>query len=819
MTTFKEIDSKRLTFVGRPVFDPSPYLDPKGRKIFQDPLATRDPITPTTRRPPRLRVHCSKTEKVRLFELLDSTDRLAIHKASEVTPLYGSGLFAVTKSLSKDRMILDSRGANILEAPCGRWIRSLASAEVVCRYLLKENEELVCSGNDLKDFYYFFSASASRSERNVLVGALHPKELSHLRALKPEHHQEDTVYGALKTLAMGDCQAVELAQSCHLGLSVSSNIVTAENVIALSKPPPRNPTSVGLVIDDFVTLCRRPLGTRGRSEGAEKADSMLETYEDVGLMPNRDKSFRDELKTSFWGADVDGSRGHVRGSLKRALPLSNLILRIISVGYGTADLLQTVTGCIISLFLYRRRFLAVLDSVFECYRGRGKREVVKLSGRVKTDLLIVATLLPLAVSNLRSTAPDRIYASDASSWGEAAIFADISPAVGAELIRHSLRKSIWVKLLAPAAAWERAHGLLEAALEVPEEEDAYQSNPLWETLARSLRYKLSFAKAKKAPRHINIGEVRGALKAEKLGALRRPGSRLLVGLDSQVSLGALIKGRSASPALNAELTRSLPCMILLDYSADYFYYHTKFNPADDPTRGKEVRPPDLEMPEWWKDVEEGNFKSFDEWLKRFGLDDYTVSGLPDLDELRKKEEKSFTPGTLPGTSKPDLGRSDLVCEGDALKKELHFEGADTEAGLTSEAESISTEGEGCAFRSASGDGNAREVLLRLRFPRGVTLGKAHVCMTAAVRKQSHPLKRPNRLEMPAKEVGGLGPFRGMRSPSQVLPQSLVDLDPSEGVRRLSQETPRDMVSLDPSEGVKKPRRMLKLNQSRLQQRP
>ena len=707
MTTFKEIDSKRLTFVGRPVFDPSPYLDPKGREIFQDPLATRDPITSATRRPPRLRVHCSKSEKVRLFELLDSTDRLAIHKANEVTPLFGSGLFAVTKSLSKDRMILDSRGANILEAPCGRWIRSLASAEVVCRYLLKENEELVCSGNDLKDFYYFFSASENRSKRNVLVGALHPKELSHLRALKPEHHQEETVFGALRTLAMGDCQAVELAQSCHLGLAISSNIVTAQNVIALPKPPPRDSTSVGLVIDDFVTLCRRPLGTGGRSEGAEKADAMLETYEDVGLMPNRDKSFRDELKTSFWGADVDGSRGHVRGSLKRALPLSNLILRIISVGYGTADLLQTVTGCIISLFLYRRRFLSVLDSIFDCYRGRGKREVVKLSGRVKTDLLIVATLLPLAVSNLRSAAPDRIYASDASSWGEAAVYADVPPMVGAELMRHSLRKSIWVKLLAPAAAWERTHGLLEAALEVPNEEDVYQSNPLWESLARCLKYKLSFAKAKQAPRHINIGEVRGALKAEKLGALRRPCSGLLVGLDSQVSLGALIKGRSASPALNAELARSLPCMVLLDYSADYFYYHTRFNPADDPTRGKEVRAPDLEMPEWWKDVERGSFESFDEWLRKFGLDDYSVSGLPDLDELRKKDDKNFTPGTLPGTSKPKVGSSSLVREGNAMKEELHSEGVHTEAVMSTEAEDVSVEERRSSSSSASTDAAER----------------------------------------------------------------------------------------------------------------
>lgn len=76
---------------------------------------------------------------------------------------------------------------------------------------------------------------------------------------------------------------------------------------------------------------------------------------------------------------------------------------------------------------------------------------------------------------------------------------------------------------------------------MPEEEEAYQSNPLWERLAKSLNFKLTFSKAKRAPRHINIGELRGALKAERIGAMRRPGGRLLVGLDSQVALGALIK--------------------------------------------------------------------------------------------------------------------------------------------------------------------------------------------------------------------------------------------------------------------------------------
>ena len=54
-------------------------------------------------------------------------------------------------------MILDSRGANLLERPPKRWIRSLASADALLRVVLDEEEDLLASGNDLRDFYYLFA--------------------------------------------------------------------------------------------------------------------------------------------------------------------------------------------------------------------------------------------------------------------------------------------------------------------------------------------------------------------------------------------------------------------------------------------------------------------------------------------------------------------------------------------------------------------------------------------------------------------------------------------------------------------------------------
>lgn len=49
-------------------------------------------------------------------------------------------------------------------------------------------------------------------------------------------------------------------------------------------------------------------------------------------------------------------------------------------------------------------------------------------------------------------------------------------------------------------------------------------------------------------------------KAEKILVLfsKCSGSRDIYAMDGQVGLGALSKGRSASPSLNAELSRSVP---------------------------------------------------------------------------------------------------------------------------------------------------------------------------------------------------------------------------------------------------------------------
>jgi hypothetical protein len=52
-------------------------------------------------------------------------------------------------------------------------------------------------------------------------------------------------------------------------------------------------------------------------------------------------------------------------------------------------------------------------------------EIFPLAGRCKSDLLLIAALLPMAATNLRASPPEHVAASDVSNWGEAGVISKI----------------------------------------------------------------------------------------------------------------------------------------------------------------------------------------------------------------------------------------------------------------------------------------------------------------------------------------------------------------------------------------------------------
>ena len=476
--------------------------------------------------------------------------------------------------------------------------------------------------------------SQERSRRNVLAGAVKVDDVRGLAVFQ----KREPLYGSLATLAMGDSQAVSLAQTCHVGMCLKSELVEANQLLTLSGPLPRADNKVGIIIDDFVVLSTVKDGETEPSRGANLSGKVEELYKEVGLIPHPEKAFRDEERSTFWGADFDGKRGLIRGSLKRAIPLAWILLRVAELGVCSVELLQTLSGSLVSLMLFRRRMLSLLDMFFAATRGRNGNDVVQLSKRLVSEMLVCATLLPLAVTNLRAEVSGRITATDASDWGEAA---EIPNVLAEELYRHTLRKSVWTRLLAPADAWMRSHSLLPAAAELPDPSQTFSANPLWSVLARCLDCVLLYKTQAKGRRHINIGALRGFLKAEKKLGLEKASARQLFGLDSQVCLGCICKGRSASESLNQELCRSLPTILFCDSYSECMYYQSAENPADDPTRGVCLRKKTMETPDWFLASCTGDFSGLDSWLEAQGICDYQLTGLPPVSELTQRVFKSF----------------------------------------------------------------------------------------------------------------------------------------------------------------------------------
>ena len=520
---YKEVEASRLKFRGFPDFDPGPYLDPLSRNIYETPFEHALKPEEFEGPIPRVRVHCSRQERLELFKLLDQSRRIRLFTREQVRQKFGSGVFAVLKSLDADRLILDSRPHNLLEAPPGRYIKSLGSAEPLSLLHLQAGEILYMSSNDIRDFYHLFKVSDQRCRRNSFVGSISPREASSLSCFRPWMHNQDELYVGLACLAMGDTQAVEIAQTCHVGLCIQNRIFDERSILAMNLPPPRQRTSAGIVIDDFVSLtieARSPDSVREvPTESSRLADRAFDLYKNVKLIPHDEKSVRDSTKAEFWGVSVDGVKGTVRGSLKRAAPLLKVILKILDIGAVTVGLLEIVAGGLISLFIHRRRLLSLPDQVYLAMKGRKQDMALRLWPALYEELLMCAILLPTAVVELRANYSSSLYAVDASNWGEAVVECYVTEKFSKEVCRHSLRRGIWTRLLSPGAARLRGHGLLDPSAEVPGgEDDWFRAHPLWSCLATRGQYRLVWKKAAKRRRHINIGELRAFLKAERLSS-------------------------------------------------------------------------------------------------------------------------------------------------------------------------------------------------------------------------------------------------------------------------------------------------------------
>ena len=627
----KEVDASRLKFPqGEPAFDPAPLLPDDLRELYVNPATfTREP-EPDDAPLPHVRVRATRAGTFELLHFLDKHNRLRFVPEAELRTTHLCGVFSLLKDEEKDRLILDARAPNTLEQQFARYTRTLGSIQPLLQVELLPEETLVLHGDDLRDYYYGFVVTPSRLRRNGINFKVRPEEICDFNCYEERFAACKNLYPALATMGMGDGNAVELGQSAHVLLGLQAGAFTPEELLLIHGRVPRGPLATGVIIDDFIVVERvlRHVFESGiQTEGQRRMDTMNAAYKQVGLLSHDGKAFRRQQHGTFWGHSVCGVSGLVRAAPERLLPLMEVTAKLAQTGLATVGLLEVIAGCWVAVLQVRKRMMSLLEQVYVAQRGRLAGDVVALSPALISELWLLVTLAPLACTNLRASTLPELHLTDASNWGTAHVTATLELPLARELHRHALVRGLWNKLLTPWKVWLKEAGRLLLDEELPDGVPLV-THPLWCELAQILQFRPGHRRRARRRAHINILEVMAILILEETLAERSPGTRPLVGSDSQVSIAALLKGRSSSPAINRCLQRSLANHLGAELYPSYGFVPSMLNVADDPTRHVGIRRPSKAPPAWFTCASAGDFKLLDAWLAKIGFDPLTLAGFP-----------------------------------------------------------------------------------------------------------------------------------------------------------------------------------------------
>ena len=413
----KEVEADRLSFGGRPCFHPSQLLNQRSRQIFDAPLDHSLHPSESPDAPPRAHVRGARNELIKLLHKLDDTGRLALFGPHQVRLGHRAGVFCLIKNQQQDRLILDLRGANLLEEGLVDWTQTMASPMPLLDIILQEGEHLEASGEDLRDYYYLYAVSEQRAARNSIALNLTPAEARKFKSFSSAPAGCPFYVPALRTLAMGDINAVEYGQQSHMVLALQAGFKMDE-ICTMHGKCPRHRWFAGIIIDDFVLVEKVVTASPGAKVSAELADMMVDSYLSHGLQPHEKKRFREQTDAKFWGAQISGTKGLIRAQLERTIPICHITAQLCRLGVSNRKLLEVLAGSWVSILQFRRRGMCLLAEVFDVIQAHDYMETFPLPPVLVDELWSLVLLAPTFCTDLRTQPVAELSLVDAwqKSW-------------------------------------------------------------------------------------------------------------------------------------------------------------------------------------------------------------------------------------------------------------------------------------------------------------------------------------------------------------------------------------------------------------------
>eukprot|EP00435_Cladocopium_sp_Y103_P041501 s2013_g11.t1 len=451
----KPVVASRVKWEHSPSFDPIPFLtDPIVKDAFIDPANVRLPAEKWVDKP-KGRLHCSKSELLKLAKKWDTKGACRIFRVDEIQADEAVGIFTVPKDEQFDRLILNPQRVNARLQSYSHFTKSLAPGSLFSLIRLEEDQVLRLSADDLAEMYYTVKIPEARAKRNCIGIKFRAHELSHLSCFDPDKHF-GFCFVALNALAMGDSWAVEFAQQAHHNvLRFVAGCMLDHERVAYRKSFPRSLFTEWLSIDDHIgaqVLTRNEFQNEAKKRDTEVFERAGEAYLEVGLVQHPKKKHRGVLQGTFLGAEVDGDKGLVSAPRDRIASLMLCTMLVARKGSCSPKLLSSLLGCWIHVLMFRRPILAVLSHSFSEGLQRPQNQVFQLSRETRNELCALALLGPVCCSDMRVDVAPVVFCTDASPAGGGICLAEESKVVVAELWRHSEQRGYYTQLLNPSAA-------------------------------------------------------------------------------------------------------------------------------------------------------------------------------------------------------------------------------------------------------------------------------------------------------------------------------------------------------------------------------
>jgi len=426
------------------------------------------------------------------------------------------------------------------------------------------------------------------------------------------------------SLPMGHINATDVAQTAHQNLlrSQGGELGQLDDVLAYRQPVPRARRWRAVMIDDLVVLeavARTVVEAQADTEGSALLRSALLAYRGAGLIPKESKTYEKQIMFDALGATVNGDVGLVAPKAELQAQLLALVGQMAHARVATLDAASISVALLGYSCMYRREAFSLLDHSFHFVPKLRKvpSKRARLPDSVRDEMVSLTLLSPLLCSDLRASVHDELMFVDARGGkcgrrpqgGYCA--AQLPQECMDELWRRRVRRggaahlaSTHDVMLDQYRDMLRAGGYDEAEVQelLPSVDDDLTLDRRWVgELAHALRPEadcdaqaatcLGDAFRFELPdEHINCGEYR----AKRVGVRRqlrrgRCNRRFLVGSDSNVTIGAGVKGRSKSKKLMRLQRQESAENLFANVYVGLLPVDTLDNPGDEPSRSKPLR--------------------------------------------------------------------------------------------------------------------------------------------------------------------------------------------------------------------------------------